>query len=114
MSRGHGRIERAIIELFGTGDTWTVEDLCNAAYPGLNRIERKHRVAARRAAHNVAEECGVEAYGCGIAKSLVIFVRINAPSHVIRQTLQVASNRLDENWRGRGPRRKVSPIIINA
>lgn len=105
MSRGHGRVERAIIELFKTGDTWTVEDLCRAAFPGLNRIERKHRVAARRAAHNVAEECGVGTVEAGIhCGPVLLFGRIGAPHDIISQAWRAALNRRNESARGGRPR----------
>jgi hypothetical protein len=57
MSRGPGRIERAIEAAFTTepNRAFTVEELARAAYPGVNRVEKKHRVALLRAAHNVAE-----------------------------------------------------------
>ena len=35
--------------------TFTVEELGPICYPGLNRVEKKHRVAIIRAADNVAE-----------------------------------------------------------
>jgi hypothetical protein len=72
MSRGPGRIERAIRALFDEhpDEAFTVDDLCLACYPGLRRasqpwvpgeppprwIERKHRVAVWRAAHNVLKD----------------------------------------------------------
>jgi hypothetical protein len=58
VSRGPGRIERAIIEAFTANPsmTFTVDDLAAIAYPGLNRIEKKHRVAVLRAADKVAAQ----------------------------------------------------------
>lgn len=55
MSKGPGRIERAIEEsLVGNPDQApTTEELCEVAYPGLNQVEKKHRVAVIRAAKNV-------------------------------------------------------------
>jgi hypothetical protein len=52
MSRGPGRIERAIEALFASqpGRTFSTEELVEAAYRGVNRTEKKHRVAVLRAA----------------------------------------------------------------
>ena len=57
MSRGPGKIERAIEAAFADtpDDIFMVEDLVALAYPGVNRIEKKHRVAVLRAA---AKVCG--------------------------------------------------------
>ena len=54
MSRGPGRIERAIRALFDANPdaAFTTDDLCRACYPA-RRVEHKHRVAVWRAAHNV-------------------------------------------------------------
>lgn len=60
MSRGPGRIERAIEEAFvsNSSKTFSVEELCLVAYPGINRLEKKHRVATLRAAHKPARRLG--------------------------------------------------------
>lgn len=109
MSRGPGRIERAIVEAFKTGDTWTVEDLCRAAYPGINRIERKHRIAVRRAAHKVTEQCGV-GYAAGRlfrGPSIIVFVRPGTPSDVICAASRAADEAFNRSCSGpRGPRRR--------
>jgi hypothetical protein len=59
MSRGPGRIERAVVAILdGEPDNaFTTEDLCRRIYPGANRIEKKHRVAVLRAAQKVLERC---------------------------------------------------------
>ena len=51
MSRGPGRIERTIYDLFDKHPegAWTTEDLCRLIYPATNRVEKKHRVAVIRA-----------------------------------------------------------------
>jgi hypothetical protein len=56
MSKGPGRIERAILAVFAANPsmTFTVDDLTAIAYPGLDRVEKKHRVAVARAARKVA------------------------------------------------------------
>jgi len=56
LSGGPGRIERAISAAFAANPsmTFTVDDLAAIAYPGLDRIEKKHRVAVARAARKLA------------------------------------------------------------
>ena len=55
MSRGPGRIERAIRQLMTDEPTgaWTVEDLCERVYTGTNRVEKKHRVSVLRVLRRV-------------------------------------------------------------
>jgi len=52
MSRGPGRIERAIAAILDaeSDNAFTTEDLCERVYRGVNRVEKKHRgrVAASR------------------------------------------------------------------
>lgn len=59
MSRGPGAIERAIETTFkqNPSGTFTVEELARIAYPGLDRVEKKHRVAVSRAANRAAARC---------------------------------------------------------
>jgi hypothetical protein len=56
VSRGPGKIERAIEAAFleAPDATFSVADLGPVAYPGLNRVEKRHRVAILRAADKVA------------------------------------------------------------
>jgi hypothetical protein len=42
MSKGPGQI-----------NAFTLEDLCERVYPGVNRIEKKHHVSVARAARNL-------------------------------------------------------------
>ena len=60
MSRGPGRIEREIQALFTSQAhrTFSTDELVEAVYRGVNRIEKKHRVAVLRAADNVAKRLG--------------------------------------------------------
>jgi hypothetical protein len=55
MSKGPGRIERAIEALFKAkpNDAFSTVELCDHVYAGINRVERKHRVAVTRAANKV-------------------------------------------------------------
>lgn len=56
MSRGPGRIERAIEAAFREhpATTFSAAELCLIAYPGINRPEKRHRVSVIRAADKVA------------------------------------------------------------
>ena len=60
MSRGPGRIERAIHDLFDKHPegAWTTADLCRLIYPAANRVEKKHRVAVIRAAKTITDKTG--------------------------------------------------------
>jgi len=55
MSKGPGRIERAIAAALDAepDGAFTTDDLCDRVYRGVNRIEKKHRVAVLRAASNL-------------------------------------------------------------
>lgn len=55
MSRGPGKVERAIEAAFASrpDDIWPLGELAEAVYRGINRVEKKHRVAVGRAARNV-------------------------------------------------------------
>ena len=57
MSRGPGRIERAIKAAFDAEPTrvFTTEHLCTRVYPGVASIEKKHRVSLIRAAKRVVQ-----------------------------------------------------------
>ena len=60
MSRGPGRIERDIQALFTdqAHRSFSTDELVEAVYRGVNRVEKKHRVAVLRAADNVAKRLG--------------------------------------------------------
>src|SRR5215469_15240361 len=57
MSRGPGRIERAIKAAFDAepARVFTTEYLCTHVYAGATRIEKKHRVSLIRAAKRVLQ-----------------------------------------------------------
>jgi hypothetical protein len=57
MSRGPGRIERAVeLALRDADRSYTVEELAQLAYPGIAEVEKKHRVVVLRALNNVANK----------------------------------------------------------
>jgi hypothetical protein len=57
MSKGPGRIEQAIADVFTRHPdrAFTVDELATFAFPGVNLAEKKHRVSIIRAANKVAE-----------------------------------------------------------
>lgn len=57
MSRGPGKLQRAILTMMDRepGGAWTVEDLCERVYLGVDQIEKKHRVAVLRAVRSIVE-----------------------------------------------------------
>jgi hypothetical protein len=57
MGKGLGHVGRAIeaILIAEPENAFTVEDLCDRVYRGINRIEKKHRVSVIRAAKSVAK-----------------------------------------------------------
>jgi hypothetical protein len=52
MSRGHGKVQRAILAAFAAepDNAFLLSELCERVYSGRNRIEKKHRHAVARAA----------------------------------------------------------------
>lgn len=52
MSRGPGRVQRGIEAAFAAepDNAFLLSELCERVYRGINRIEKKHRVAVARAA----------------------------------------------------------------
>ena len=58
MSRGPGKIERAIRQLMADqpDGAWTVEDLAERVYPGVNQVEKKHRVSVLRVLKKVTAD----------------------------------------------------------
>jgi hypothetical protein len=57
MSRGPGRIERAIASILDADpdNAFTTEELCERVYHGVNRVEKKHGVAVLRAAYRLMD-----------------------------------------------------------
>jgi len=56
MSRGHGKIQQAIILLIESDEdgAWSTSEICSHVFRGLNRVEKKHRVAVSRALRTMA------------------------------------------------------------
>ena len=56
MSRGHGRVQQAVMTAFA-GDpkaVFATDEICRAVY-AVERVEKKHRVAVVRALKRLAE-----------------------------------------------------------
>ena len=87
MSRGAGRVERAILAAVRAepDNAFTVADLCDRVYPGVNRIEKKHRVSVQRAMKNAAKrsngDLGLWTEGSFGYGKLVLFGRYNVLSY---------------------------------
>ena len=71
MGSGPGRIERAIEAALAAepDNAFNTEDLCDRAYPGVNRVNKKHRVAVLRALKRVLARRG-PTLKHGVAKGL--------------------------------------------
>jgi hypothetical protein len=55
MSKGAGRLERAILEVEGYWTGISTEEICRAVYPDATLIEKKHRVAVLQAIHRIMD-----------------------------------------------------------
>ena len=89
MSRGPGKIERAIEAVFAAepDDAFTTADLCDRVYPGLNMVEKKHRVAVIRAAKKVFGRTGWDCYRTeALGGTLVFYNPFDVMSNAIGRT----------------------------
>jgi hypothetical protein len=111
MSRGPGRIERAIAALLdGEADNaFTTEDLCERVYSGVNRVEKKHRVAVLRAANGLVKRR--DNTGCMRSENLggtrVYFNIDNVMSYAMARLKAEFSNHYrskDDRWFTPAPR----------
>jgi len=110
MSRGPGKIEIAVQHVFDSeqDNAFTVEDLIDRVYTGVNRIEKKHRVALIRSAKKV---CGRSPewtwlISGGIGGTLVFFSPYNVMSYSIGRT---KGEDCGNNYRVNDPRRARWP-----
>ena len=57
MSKGPGKVQRVILDLMAAepDGAWTVEDLCERVYLGINRVEKKNRVVVLRAVRKIID-----------------------------------------------------------
>lgn len=77
MSKGPGRVERAIEQAFNKtkGDYFTTDELFEVVYPGAFTMERKHRVAIMRAVKNVCNRTGWEIIRADIRGNPAVFIK---------------------------------------
>ncbi len=89
MSRGPGKIERAIEAVFAAepDDAFATADLCDRVYTGVNRVEKKHRVAVTRAAKKVCGRTGWDCYRTeSLGGTLVFYNPFDVMSSAIGRT----------------------------
>lgn len=87
MSRGPGKIERAIRDLMSErpDGAWTILDLCELVYQGAKRIKKKHRVSVLRTLHRIVEnDPDWQFYrSVSMGKTLVVFNMANVTSFAL-------------------------------
>jgi hypothetical protein len=87
MSKGPGRVSRAIEAALEAepDNAFTVEDLCDRVYRGINRVEKKHRVAVLRAAKAIgARRPDLDwMTGEGLGGALVLYNRYHVMSYAM-------------------------------
>ncbi len=78
MSRGPGAIERAIEAAFlsSPSSIFLTADLVRVAYPGVSRIEKKHRVAVLRAADKVAARVHWQGLRCSRPSGSIVYYNL--------------------------------------
>lgn len=101
MSKGPGRISHAIEAAIEAelDNAFTVEDLCDRVYPGINRVEKKHRVSVLRAAKAiVARRSDLDwVTSEGLGGTLVIFNRCRVLSYAMARLKTDCLNRYRSN-----------------
>ena len=87
MSGGPGRIQRAIEAALAAepDNAFNTQDLCERAYRGVNRVDKKHRVAVLRALRRVlARRSDLETWrGEGLGRQAIVFHRYNVTSYAM-------------------------------
>jgi hypothetical protein len=102
MSKGPGRVSRAIEAALDAepDNAFTVEDLCDRVYRGINRVEKKHRVAVLRAAKAiVARHPDLDCMTSEGLGTLVIFNRSCVMSYAMARLKTDQFNRYRSNDR---------------
>jgi hypothetical protein len=105
MSRGPGRLERAIRAAFKAepDNAFTIEDLCDRVFPGVNRVEKKHRVSVIRAAKRLAKHtANIDMFrGDMLGRALILYDPYNVMSNAMARLKADAHRRYrshDERW----------------
>src|SRR5215831_5653678 len=109
MSRGLGHVQRAIVAYFEVepDNAFLLSELCERVYHGVNRIEKKHRVAVARAAkaiktldHMKRETLGGE---------LVFYDPLNVMSYAMAR---LKSDFLNGDYQNNDPRQHPNPRYL--
>src|SRR5215472_5185412 len=102
MSRGPGRIERAIRHLFDAhpDEAFTTDDLCIACYPEQPYLERAQRVAVIRAADKgLAKDPDWRRSVCSARGGMVVFFNAaSLPSRAMANRLELCGCAVDRHW----------------
>jgi hypothetical protein len=104
MSRGPGRIQRAIEAVFQAepDNALLLSELCERVYSGVNRIEKKHRIAVARAARTIPRlECW---HRETLGRELVIFDPCNLMSYAMARLKADSLGSYERNNDPRGGR----------
>lgn len=87
MSRGHGRVEQAILAVFAADpdNAFLADELVERVYGGVNRIKKKHRVAVLRAGKNLATPASGISWmrGGGLGGRIAFFSKYNVRSYAM-------------------------------
>jgi hypothetical protein len=101
MSKGPGRVSRAIEAVLKAepDNAFTVEDLSDRIYRGINRIEKKHRVSVLRAAKAIVARCPDLDWMAGdcLGGAVVIFNRYRVSSYAMARLKTDNLNRYRSN-----------------
>jgi hypothetical protein len=101
MSKGPGRVSRAIEAAIEADpdNAFTIEDLCDRVYPGVNRVEKKHRVAVLRAAKAIVARRPELRWmiGEGLGGTLVVYDRYRVLSYAMARLKTDHFNRYRSN-----------------
>lgn len=112
MSRGPGKIERAITEIFQSNGGWsfTTEDLIDLVYPGVPP-QKKHRVSLIRAAKRVVKRLGSWSWfvSGGVGGTLVFFNLYDVASY---GSARIKADHFGNYYRSKDPQAKRYPWMV--
>jgi hypothetical protein len=110
MSRGPGKIERAVEAIFRDfpDNAYTVEDMIDRVYSGINRIEKKHRVSILRAAKRICVRSDEWTWliSGGLGGTLVFFSPYNVMSYA---AARIKGEEIGNDYRSHDQRRRRYP-----
>lgn len=106
MSRGLGQVQRAIVAAFEAepDNAFLLSELCERVYRGVNRIEKKHRIAVARAAKGVKTISRMKRETLG--GELVFYDPLNLMSYAMAR---LKSDFLNGGYRNNDPRQRPDP-----